>query len=845
MGPSNGGPINLKSARLQDAVFPFAILSAAKLEAVDMSGADLVHARFDHANLSAANLSCARLDYADLSEANLTNVNLRGASLRFATLSTANLEAAQLSGADLAYARFDHANLCAADLSGARLDYADFDGADLRKTNLRGASLQHAKNLTREQFEESRGSASTILPPHLQEPVSRSVAKRQTTAAEPCDPRPRPQVTTKLDVPKGDSYTQSIWIARALLLGALVTLGFAWKHLDEALPVPTPIAQIGSERPLPELRSRLDTGKRGLLPSVPEAPIEENATTERSISPRTEMAGSAERIVEAFGPNELSSRGPEEGREHSNKASEPLPLVSAESPLDASLQDAAPELRIEAVLALSQQVTVRAPELLDRVSELSSLALVAPPPTLLRAATVAISALRTEAPGASPLVAEASPLSMSLHATVPNTRVEVLKASPLISAVAPASISRLDIEPSLLSEAAQLLTPAFVVSAEPLAPSSFEASVLRDTLPPPVVVPPRPVFAVAVAPTEFKRSREESAEKTTGPNREPFMLVVSLSDQKIDVYQGTTRLTSSKVSSGMPGYATKAGVFSILEKQRYHHSNIYDGAPMPWMQRLTRSGTALHAGVVPGYPASHGCIRLPFSFAPKLFQMTSVGENVVVARDRLVPKLIEHPNLFQPLPLRATAKGEQASGRQLSASGRQLSEVPDVPAENAVPHLTLANQGSAETGTSGDQATTHDSSSGYNSRAVISQAVIDRSMPLRILVTRRTQRDRIIAVQYILSSLGYLAPQNFSGKVGTATADAIKAFQNANGMPENGIFSDDVAKKVYKVAGIEEPPEGHLFVRQDFSRLFDVPITFHNPELNSWHPCVYGHAIRP
>ena len=82
----------------------------------------------------------------------------------------------------------------------------------------------------------------------------------------------------------------------------------------------------------------------------------------------------------------------------------------------------------------------------------------------------------------------------------------------------------------------------------------------------------------------------------------------------------------------------------------FHHSNIYSGAPMPWMNRITWSGTALHAGVVPGYPASHGCIRLPFSFAPKLFQITTVGDNVVVARDRPAPQLIDHPALFQPLP---------------------------------------------------------------------------------------------------------------------------------------------------------------------------------------------------
>jgi hypothetical protein len=71
---------------------------------------------------------------------------------------------------------------------------------------------------------------------------------------------------------------------------------------------------------------------------------------------------------------------------------------------------------------------------------------------------------------------------------------------------------------------------------------------------------------------------------------------------------------------------------------------------MPWMQRLTWSGTALHGGVVPGFPASHGCIRLPFSFAPKLFQITSIGDNVIVALDGAEPNFIEHPSLFQPLP---------------------------------------------------------------------------------------------------------------------------------------------------------------------------------------------------
>ncbi|HKQ55747.1 MAG TPA: L,D-transpeptidase family protein, partial [Methyloceanibacter sp.] len=153
-------------------------------------------------------------------------------------------------------------------------------------------------------------------------------------------------------------------------------------------------------------------------------------------------------------------------------------------------------------------------------------------------------------------------------------------------------------------------------------------------------------------PAEAQKRKNQAPAEATLPDPvdgEPMTLVVSLGQQKVDIYRGLTLVTSSSVSTGMRGHATKAGVFSILEKKRMHHSNLYSGAPMPWMNRITWSGTALHAGVVPGYPASHGCIRLPFSFAPKLFKITTVGDNVIVARDRPAPQIIEHPNLFQPL----------------------------------------------------------------------------------------------------------------------------------------------------------------------------------------------------
>jgi peptidoglycan hydrolase-like protein with peptidoglycan-binding domain len=334
-----------------------------------------------------------------------------------------------------------------------------------------------------------------------------------------------------------------------------------------------------------------------------------------------------------------------------------------------------------------------------------------------------------------------------------------------------------------------------------LAASTRHPPALSDVLPPMLkaVTAIRTVAVRELAIEELARGPEATAGNTpAAPGFEPLILVVSLRDQKLDVYRGKTLVTSSKVSSGKRGYDTKAGVFSILEKRRYHRSNLYSGAPMPWMQRLTWTGTALHAGVVPGYPASHGCIRLPFSFAPKLFQMTTVGANVVVTGDRVAPKPIEHANLFTPVsPPKEVA---------VAAIG------PDPLVQGVVSTAAAAERLAPADG---------------NAEAV-ADGVPDA--PLRILVTRRTARDQVIGAQYALASLGYLAPQNFSGRLGAETLAAIKAFEKANGLPETGVFSADLAKRVYDAAGQPEPPEGHLFVRQDFRPMLDMPIAFHEPE---------------
>ena len=496
---------------------------------------------------------------------------------------------------------------------------------------------------------------------------------------------------------------------------------------------------------------------------------------------------------------------------------------------------------------------------------------------------------------------------------------------------------------------------------------------------------------------------------------EPMTLVVSLGQQKVDIYRGLTLVTTSSVSTGMRGYATKAGVFSILEKKRMHHSNLYSGAPMPWMNRITWSGTALHAGVVPGYPASHGCIRLPFSFAPKLFKITTVGDNVIVTRDRPAPQVIEHPNLFQPLPppaLPSMVKEQEPPKHQTQNEvpraplrayrgmlaradvSNSATDVPSVEAEAVRDHVppppkndpaavedthahafdpradapaevshdkrsrgqaakanahALDEEGAPETSIARDDAetvrsaiesaaktdiktdapavaptpvrhtepapasapsptvtaiaeskpaetaapspvlpaevpaaaaelkpadasaiaaNTAEPASAEAKAAPAEQALALASpvaasplqpldaapsdaaaslmagtkemallaaeprstAPLRILVTRRTQRDRVIGVQQIFADMGYLERLEFDGTLGKPTVVAIKKFQAANGMPETGAMNEELIRKVYEVGGKGEPPAGHIYVRQEFGRVFDAPVSFKDPE---------------
>jgi hypothetical protein len=129
----------------------------------------------------------------------------------------------------------------------------------------------------------------------------------------------------------------------------------------------------------------------------------------------------------------------------------------------------------------------------------------------------------------------------------------------------------------------------------------------------------------------------------------PLAMVISLPQQLGYVYRNGVRIGVTTVSTGRPGYETPPGVYSILQKRVEHYSNRYDNAPMPYMQRLTWDGVALHAGNVPGKPASHGCIRLPKAFASKLYDVTERGMIVIVADAASPAPALASPGFFAPV----------------------------------------------------------------------------------------------------------------------------------------------------------------------------------------------------
>jgi hypothetical protein len=158
----------------------------------------------------------------------------------------------------------------------------------------------------------------------------------------------------------------------------------------------------------------------------------------------------------------------------------------------------------------------------------------------------------------------------------------------------------------------------------------------------------------------------------------PVVMVVSITEQRAYVYRNGILIGATTVSTGRPGHPTPTGVFTVLQKQKEHRSTIYDGAPMPYMERLTWGGVALHAGGLPGYPESHGCIHLPSEFAQRLFEISPNGMTVVIGTAATEPERVAHPGYLAPVKF---------------VGGQPIDPVPFAPTEDERWHPELSPSG--------------------------------------------------------------------------------------------------------------------------------------------------------
>ncbi|SFO79247.1 L,D-transpeptidase catalytic domain [Bradyrhizobium sp. Ghvi] len=341
-----------------------------------------------------------------------------------------------------------------------------------------------------------------------------------------------------------------------------------------------------------------------------------------------------------------------------------------------------------------------------------------------------------------------------------------------------------------------------------------------------------------------RNKKEGVVEKESGAKPQgPLVIVVSIDRQKVTIYDSNGVFAESPVSTGMKGHSTPMGVFSVIQKHKFHHSNIYSGAPMPYMQRITWSGVAMHAGVLPGYPASHGCIRMPMAFAVKMWNWTKMGARVIVVPGQMTPQSFSHPMLASlrvpPQPAASlepttsigdkTDKGgpetrvadakpvETESFETKTASADGVLELRSTVGHTVMSDVTTGNapvrEEAAKTDDAGKAADTA-STEGKSTDApkadapkadVASEPA--KSEPVKADTATETKSDAAVTA---------IAPAQ------AASPDKEEQPRLAEPAPS---VRPDLPKRTGQIAVFISRKDSKLYVRQNFAPLFDVPVT--------------------
>src|SRR6516164_1003197 len=300
---------------------------------------------------------------------------------------------------------------------------------------------------------------------------------------------------------------------------------------------------------------------------------------------------------------------------------------------------------------------------------------------------------------------------------------------------------------------------------------------------------------------------------------EPIMAIVSLRSQRITVYDADGWIMRAPVSSGQVGRETPAGIFSVIQKDAEHHSNLYDDAYMPHMQRLTWSGIALHGGLLPGHPASHGCIRLPYDFAAHLFDLTKLGMRVIVAPSDVAPVSIAHPVLFEPSPnardaaAAGASKAEEAAKKADQARLAALAASREV-AQATMPLRRMRNLKLREEERLADAERSITSTDSIEAKAVAETAKANSKAKIAEL-----EAQLVPAEAELQPKIDALAATRKS--VVAAEAARVEAEEAARAL----------ARGPEPVSVLISRKTQRLYVRQAFEPIFDTPLTLRDPDL--------------
>ncbi|MDE1971607.1 MAG: L,D-transpeptidase family protein [Hyphomicrobiales bacterium] len=315
-----------------------------------------------------------------------------------------------------------------------------------------------------------------------------------------------------------------------------------------------------------------------------------------------------------------------------------------------------------------------------------------------------------------------------------------------------------------------------------------------------------------------KRVAETTAPREAGA---PIMAIVSLKRQQVTVYDADGWIRRAPVSTGMTGRETPAGIFSIVEKDKDHHSNLYDDASMPNMERLTWSGIALHGGPLPGHAASHGCIRMPYGFAATLFDSARIGMRVIIAPDDAKPEKFSNPALL-------------VGNAQAAADARTHAETL---AREAADAVKLAGQ-AKDSANAAARAAAPAAGSVRKLQALKSEADAAVAYAEKLLAGAKTEQATSRAEdlrQKATAKAAYLAISLDSAKAEAKTKlDAAKAARDdaaaaKTKMTEAAKAAHDAKLATEPVSIFISRATQRLYVRRAFTATLDVPVTIRDP----------------